>query len=401
MLSNRTNWAGAINSLTRERRRLAESGVDLIDLTESNPTKVGIDYPHDALARIMGNALLRPYNPEGRGVRKAREAVARFLGAGDPDDIILTASTSEAYSFLFKLLANPGDDVLAPVPGYPLLEHLASLENIELRHTPLRFEDRWRVDVDEMRSRVSAKTRAVVVVHPNNPTGSYLRRDEQNAVAEICSEHQMAIVSDEVFYEYSHGVVEAPYIGMSGHRPAACHAGRVAERDDALSFSLGGLSKSAGLPHWKLGWIHVGGPTRVRKEALEGLELIADTFLSVSTLAQEALPAVLELAPSIRSMILQRVLRNWRSMEELIASLPALQLLPCQGGWSAVLRAPSLDSEDEMCSQLLGTAHVVVQPGYFYDFEGAGYLVVSLLPPTDRFDEGVRRIVRYFRQRLQ
>jgi len=400
MLSNRTNWAGAINSLTMERRGLVEAGIDLIDLTESNPTRVGFDYPHDAFARIVGDAALRPYNPEARGLRPAREAVARFLGADDPDDIILTASTSEAYSFLFKLLANPGDDVLTPAPSYPLLEHLALLESIELRHTPLRFEERWRLDVDEMRSQISAKTRAVVVVHPNNPTGSYLRRDEQDAVAEICSEHPMAMVSDEVFYEYSHGVVKAPDIGMSGHLPASSRAGRVAERDDVLSFSLGGLSKSAGLPHWKLGWIHVGGPAGVRKEALEGLELIADTFLSVSTLAQEALPALLELAPSIRSMILERVLRNFRSMEELIASLPALQLLPCEGGWSAVLRVPSLDSEDEMCSQLLRTTHVVVQPGYFYDFEGAGYLVVSLLPPTDRFDEGVRRIVDHFRQRL-
>ncbi|HKR65107.1 MAG TPA: pyridoxal phosphate-dependent aminotransferase [Thermoanaerobaculia bacterium] len=358
MFSRRAHWFAPVNELTLERRKREE----LFDLTETNPTRAGLPYPHDALADAMARGARATYDPDPRGLRSAREALAEHLRC-DADDLILTASTSEAYSFLFKLLCDPGDAVLTATPSYPLLEHLASLELVELRTFPLEFHKRWELhDVP-----LTERTHAIVVVNPNNPTGSFVSAREQDALAS----HGVPIISDEVFLDY-------PLDG----------SGTTFVRDDVLTFTLGGLSKSAGLPHFKLGWIRVSGPKK--REALEALELIADNFLSVATPVQVALPEILTLAPQIRNAIRARTRRN---LDALRAAAPnAVTVLPVEGGWSAVLRVPRVMSDEAFALAALDRG-VVVQPGFFFDFAQEGFVVLSLLTREDVFAEGVRRLL--------
>ncbi len=354
MFSHRAQWFAPLNELTIERRKRGE----LLDLTETNPTRA-FNYPD--LSGILARAANAPYDPDPRGLRSAREALGQHLDC-DPADLLITASTSEAYSFLFKLLCDPGDEVLTPVPSYPLLEHLASMELVTLRPFAMEFHRRWEIqDVP-----VSAKTRAIVVVNPNNPTGSFVTPREQDALAAL----RVPIISDEVFLDY-------PLDG----------SGTTFVRDDLLTFTLGGLSKSAGLPHFKLGWIRASGPGK--SEALEALELIADNFLSVATPVQVALPELLAIGKTIRAMISARTLSNLATLRSL--ATPSMQVLPVEGGWSAVIRVPRVMSDDELALALLDRG-VVVQPGYFFDFASDGYVVVSLLPREEIFSEGVTRM---------
>jgi alanine-synthesizing transaminase len=359
MFSRRADWNAAVNQFTREREK--RSG--LLDLTVSNPTRASLSYPEDELADAMSRAARAPYDPQPLGIVSAREAVARELDC-DAKDIVITASTSESYSFLFKLLCDPGDAVLTATPTYPLLEHLAALELIELHTFPLEFQRRWELHPARVREAMSSRTKAIVVVNPNNPTGSYVRRDEQDALATF----RVPVISDEVFFDYSFDATHPSFV-----------------RDDVLSFVLGGLSKSAGLPHYKLGWIRVSGPEKDR--AIAAIELIADNFLSVSTPVQQALPDLLRIGASIREAIRSRTRRN---LDALRAALPAeITLLPVEGGWSAVLRLPQ--TSDDLAIQLLDRG-VVVHPGYFFDFGHDGFIVVSLLTERGVFDEGVKRI---------
>jgi len=353
VFSKRAHWSAPVNQLTLERR----SRTDLLDLTETNPTRVGLVYPHDELADALARAAHAPYDPDPRGLRSAREVLEH------PDDLLLTASTSEAYSFLFKLLTDPGDTILTATPGYPLLEHLASLEQVSLQQFPLEFHRRWELhDVP-----VTGRTKAIVVVNPNNPTGSFVTPEEQDRLAQ----HNVPIISDEVFLDYP---LDA--------------TGTTLQRDDVLTFTLGGLSKSAGLPHFKLGWIRVSGPGN--EEALEALELIADNFLSVATPVQAALPELLRIGKTIRESISARTRANLHALRNAFANDPAARVLPVEGGWSAVIRVPRVRTDEELAITLLDRG-VVVQPGYFFDFP-EGYIVVSLLPPEDVFAEGVSRI---------
>jgi aspartate/methionine/tyrosine aminotransferase len=355
----RAHWSAPVNELTRERRKRG----DLLDLTATNPTQVGITYPHDELADALARGARASYDPDPRGIRSAREALAAELRC-DPDDLILTASTSEAYSFLFKLLTDPGDAVLTPTPSYPLLEHLAAMELVTLRTFALEFHQRWEIhDLP-----IDKRTRAIVVVNPNNPTGSFVTRPEQDALAA----HGIPIISDEVFLDY-------PVDG----------SGTSFVRDDVLTFTLGGLSKSAGLPHFKLGWIRVSGPGK--REALDALELIADNFLSAATPVQVALPDLLRIAPRIRNAISERIRTNLATLRHTFASVPSTRVLPVGGGWSAVIRVPRVHSDEEFALHLLDRG-VVVQPGYFFDFPTDGYIVVSLLPREEELAEGVRRV---------
>jgi len=355
VFSRRAEWHTPLNRLTIERRKRG----DLLDLTETNPTRAGIDYPHDALAEALARGARAPYDPDPRGLRSAREAL------GDPDDVILTASTSEAYSFLFKLLTDPGDNVLTPAPSYPLLEHLASMELVELRPFMLEFHRRW--EIHELP--VNERTRAIVVVNPNNPTGSFVTAAEWERIAS-CG---LPVISDEVFLDY-------PLDGTTPTPPSS----------KVLTFRLGGLSKSAGLPHFKLGWIRVSGPGK--REALEALELIADNFLSVATPVQAALPELLRIAPQIRDAIRARTRANLRALREAFTRAPSAHVLPVEGGWSAVIRVPRMMSDDELALALLDRG-VLVQPGYFFDFAAEGYLVVSLLTREEVFREGIARVV--------
>jgi aspartate/methionine/tyrosine aminotransferase len=357
VFSKRAHWSAPVNQLTLERRSRGE----LLDLTETNPTRAALPYPHDELADALAKGARAAYDPDPRGLRSAREALAGELRC-DPDDLLLTASTSEAYSFLFKLLTDPGDAILTATPSYPLLEHLAALELVELRTFAMEFHRRWEIHGVP----VDARTRAILVVSPNNPTGSYVTPREQDALAA----HGLPIVSDEVFLDY-------PLEG----------AGTTFVRDDVLTFTLGGLSKSAGLPHFKLGWIRASGPGK--REALDALELIADNFLSVATPVQAALPELLRIAPRIREAISQRTRANLATLRANLS--PAAQVLPVEGGWSAVIRVPRVMSDDERALALLDRG-VVVQPGYFFDFASDGYIVVSLLTREDVFREGTLRL---------
>ena len=358
--SHRANWAQSINRLTAAR--LAR-GADILDLTQSNPTTAGIDYPLDELAEAMARAARAAYEPDPRGLRSAREAL------GDPDNIVLTASTSEAYSFLFKLLCEAGDNVVTAVPSYPLFEHLAGLELIELRHFPLEFHRRWELHTSALREVIDERTRAIVVVNPNNPTGSFVTEQEQRDLASI----GLPIISDEVFLDYG--------------------SGKSFVRDDVLTFTLGGLSKSAGLPHYKLAWIRIRGPRPAVRDSRSALELISDNYLSVATPVQAALPDLLRIGKTIREGIASRVTRNFDHLRTAIHQSPAATLLPREGGWSAVLRVPRTQSDEELAVSLIEQQGVLVHPGYFFDFPDEGYLVVSLLTPPTIFDDGLSRVI--------
>jgi alanine-synthesizing transaminase len=354
MFSRRTDWHPSPNRLSLARARHPHA----LDLTVSNPTRAALPYPLDELAEIMARAARASYEPEPLGLPIAREAVARALGC-DPSEIMITASTSEAYSFLFKLLCDPGDNVLTPTPSYPLLEHLAAMEMVELRHFPLEFHRRW--EIDPSRIAFDDRTRAILVVNPNNPTGSFVTPDEQQAIARL----GVPVISDEVFLDYP----------LDGHGTSF-----------AGVYALGGLSKSAGLPHYKLGWIRV--PDR---DAIAALELIADNFLSVATPVQIALPEILAIAPRIREAIVERTRTNLAAAKHIAGG--AAQLLPVEGGWSAVIRMPRTMTDEEFALDALERHDVVVHPGYFFDFDRDGYFVVSLLTPREVFEEGLSRLL--------
>lgn len=379
--SRRAEWNLPINGLTQARQSRIDRGLPIIDLTDSNPTTARLDYPEDEIGTIYDRAARNTYDPSAAGLLSAREALAATLSTADdplsPEDLILTASTSEAYSFLFKLLADPGDNVVTAVPGYPLFDHLAALESIGLRQFALELERRWSLHAGAAADAMNDRTKAVAIVHPNNPTGSYLLQEEQDELAVLCIERNVALISDEVFLDYS--FADDP-------RRAGC----AASRQDVVSFSLGGLSKSAGLPHFKLGWIRVGGPEAERRRAIAALELIADSFLSVATPVQEALPELLVIAPRIRESIRMRTASNLSTLRSALAPLPHVRLLEPEGGWSAVIRIPRTETDEEFVLDLLERRSVLVHPGYFFDFPTDGFIVVSLLPSPDTFAEGAR-----------
>ena len=355
----------------------------MLDLTESNPTRVALPYPEDLLSPLADPAALR-YEPSARGALRAREAVAadharRGLRV-DPDQLLLTASTSEAYAFLFKLLCDPGDAILVPRPGYPLFDFLATLEAVRVDAYPMEYDGGWRIDVATLRERMTPGTRALVLVNPNNPTGSFLKREERKDIEELCASRGIALVSDEVFADFA-------------LRDIASRAESLAEDGPALAFALGGLSKSCGLPQVKLGWIAVSGPGDLKEEALRRLEVVADTFLSVSTPVQVAAKHLLERLPELQAPIHERVKRNHARLTVLTAG-SAATLLDVEGGWSAVLRVPRTLGEEERVTRLLLEHDVLVHPGYFFDFPSEAYLVLSLLPEPGVFAEGVERIVQ-------
>jgi aspartate/methionine/tyrosine aminotransferase len=369
MLSRRTRWDAPVNRIALARAERLRSGREILDLTESNPTRAGISYPLDELAEIMSRAAREPYAPDPRGLLRAREALAAQLTC-HPDDLVLTASTSEAYSFLFKLLCDPDEEVIAAVPSYPLFEHLAALEMVRLRTFALEIHRRWELDAERVQAMITDRTRAMLVVNPNNPTGSFVSPSEQDSLVLM----GLPIVSDEVFLDY-------PLDGK----------GRTFARSDALTFALGGLSKSAGLPHYKLGWIRIAGPHSDKKKVREALDLIADSFLSVSTPVQAALPDLLRIAPAVRAAIAERTRDNFAALRTMIANSPSMKALPVEGGWSAVLRVPRTATDEELALRLLDSG-VLIHPGYFFDFPRDGFLVISLLVEPDPFRARVERL---------
>jgi len=372
----------APNRLTAAAARRRASGRGLVDLTESNPTRAGLPYPADLL-RPLGDVAGLAYDPQPFGRVSAREAVvADYARRGvhtSVDRVCLAASTSEAYAWLFKLLCDPGDRVLVPRPSYPLFEHLTALECVEASPYELDPHGHWRIDVDALARQVDERTKAVLVVSPNNPTGSVVHRAELDALAAVCAAHDLVLIGDEVFADYR----------LDGELPAPS----VIQQHQAVAVSLGGLSKSVGLPQVKLAWLAVGGPTEPVGRLLAGLEIVADTFLSVSTPAQVALPQLLTLGGPVREAIRARTARNLGALATAVALAPAVTLLPPAGGWCAVLQVPSLRDEEALVLDLVEHDGVLVHPGYFFDFPREAFVVVSLLVAADAFDAGVARLL--------
>ena len=385
--SKRTSWSLDPNALTRREAELRNRGEQLIDLTESNPTRAKLDLPPDFGPRMLA-ALALPgsliYEPTPVGLAAARDAIVGYYAergvAVTRDEVLLTASTSEAYGSLFKLLADPGDRVLVPAPSYPLFELLAGLEGVEIDNYPLHNDGRWWVDVEALAALVTPRTRAIVAVSPNNPTGSFVKGPEWDAIEKVAEHARLAIIVDEVFSDYRF-CDDDDIVPTMLARPAR-----------APTFVLSGLSKVVGLPQLKLGWIVARGPGTSQREAVARLEIVLDTYLSVGAPVQHAAPALLSLRHAAQRAIMHRVRAGAAAVDELLATSPDLRLLPAEGGWYAVLRLPATRTEESWVMALLEEARVLVQPGYFFDFASEPYVVVSLLTETATLREGLGRL---------
>jgi alanine-synthesizing transaminase len=385
MFSDRVPSRLEPNRITEAVRRARADQRQLLDLTMTNPTIAGFAYPAEAIAALATADALR-YDPQPFGRLEARRAVAcdyaRRGQAVDPDRVVLTASTSEAYSLLFKLLcAAHGDAVLVPVPSYPLFDHLTALDGVRSIPYRLDYHGRWTLSVEDVDHSWSPQVRAVLAVSPNNPTGSVLSAGEAQALAGRCAERQAALIVDEVFADY-------PLMDPAAGDIAVTNPGT-----DCLTFRFGGLSKSAGLPQLKLGWMAVEGPDALVAAAMERLEVICDAYLSVSTPVQLAAAQLIDAGASVRRQILGRVRGNYAALVAMAAGYPEIDVLPATAGWSAVLRVPSTRSEEELVVDLLDRDGVLVHPGFFFDFPHESFLVVSLLPEPDDFAAATRRIL--------
>lgn len=381
MFSSRVPEALEPNRLTQVLRRLRAAGAPLLDLTLTNPTTAGIPYPESILDALRDPRSLT-YAPSPFGLPAAREAIARDYERNGitvaADRIVLTASTSEAYSLLFKLLCAPaGEAVMVPVPSYPLFEHLTELEGVRAIPYRLEFHRRWTIDFDTLDDGWNDGVRAVLAVSPNNPTGSLVSGSEMKDLAARCSQRDAALIVDEVFIDYTLTSAAAP----------------AAQAFDCLTFRLGGLSKSAGLPQVKLAWIVVNGPESLVRAALDRLELICDTYLSVSTPVQHAAPALIAAGATVRAAIQHRIRHNYGALCDSARQYRSIEMLPIEAGWSAVLRVPSTLPEEDLAIALMETAGVIVHPGFFFDFPHEAFLVVSLLPEPAVFDDGIRRVL--------
>ncbi len=376
--SARTGWDLAANALAARLDAARAAGRLAADLTEANPTRAGLRWPEEALAAALGGPGAAGYDPEPLGALPARSAVAAYLrdrGHAVPEErIILTASTSEAYGFLLKLLCDPGDDVLVPAPAYPLLDLLAGLEGVAVRRYPLRYDGAWHVDLPALEEAVGPRTRAVLVISPANPTGAVLSAEDLRALDARCAARGLALLSDEVFADAA---------------PRGAPSALAAER--CLAFHLSGLSKVCGLPQLKVGWLAAAGPAALVRAALERLEVIADTYLSVSGPSQRALAALLPARACFLGPLRARLAANRAALAARAGG--AFDLLRSAGGWSAVLRIGETVDEEALCLALLDDG-VAVQPGFFFDFARNGHLVLSLLPMPDAFAAGIERLVR-------
>jgi aspartate/methionine/tyrosine aminotransferase len=382
----RTAWDATTNRLTRQLEERRRSGLPILDLTETNPTRCGFVYPAADILRALARPESLEYRPDPRGLLRAREAIAALYATRGatvpPERLLLTASTSEAYSFLFRLLADPGDRILIPSPSYPLFDLLGRLDDVSLVPYPLLLGGGFSIDLHALERAVDRRTRAILVVSPGNPTGAFLRA-EMTALARIAAEHDLPIVADEVFGDYSLNDDPERVSTMAGVR-------------EPVTFVLNGLSKMLALPQLKLAWIAVGGGDEAVADALGRLDVIADTYLSVGTPVQWALPDLLPLRPRIQSMVMERIRGNlaWL-LEQTSSGNPGsvCSVRPPDGGWSAILDVPRTRGEEEWSLRLLDADGVLVHPGYFFDFPGEGRLVVSLLPQPAVFREGIARLL--------
>jgi aspartate/methionine/tyrosine aminotransferase len=384
MFSRRTGWKLTPNRFTQVQHEIAESGREVLDLTVSNPTRVGLAYDAERILKCLSDPAALDYDPQPRGLCSAREAVADYYreqhNAGiSPEAIILTTSTSEAYSHVFRLLCNPDDEILVPTPSYPLFEFLAELQDVRLAPYPLIYDHGWQIDFHSLSKLPNQRTRAVVMVHPNNPTGSYINNVDKTALNDFCRKNNLALIVDEVFLDYPHD---------GSRRPS------FVANEDVLTFTLSGLSKISALPQMKLGWIVTSGPREKVHAAMDRLEIIADTYLSVSTPVQVAAPTLLDLRRSVQPMLLDRIRRNLTELDAQLLNNKSCCRLEVEGGWYTVIRVPVTQSDEDFAIELVRGKAVLVHPGHFYDFSSDGYLVLSLITPADIFSEGLRRILQ-------
>jgi alanine-synthesizing transaminase len=379
--SERTGWDAEESALARAHRERMRASLPIDDLTASNPTCCGFTYPADLLNALTDPSAL-DYDPQPKGLRSARQAVCRYYaGHGvvlDPDQLVLTTSTSEAYSFLFRLLCDPGAEIVILQPGYPLFEFLAALDDVQLKTAPLIYENGWQIDFGRLRQTISVKTRAIILVHPNNPTGHFTKLWEAQELAGVCREFDLSLIVDEVFLDYGMGATSSSF---------------AAGLDGVSVYIVSGLSKIAGLPQMKAAWIAVTGPER--EQALARLEIIADTFLSMNAPVQSALHEWLACRAQIQEQIRSRVAANLSALDGKLTLLPAVQRLKVEGGWYSILRIPALAPDEHTALALLDRG-VWLHPGYFFGLPESGWLVVSLLPPEQEFSNGVTTLINYF-----
>ena len=389
MFSKRTDWRLEENAYTRALRRHRASGKPVLDLTVSNPTACGFQYHEAAILAALADPTGMRYDPEPKGLQQARAAVAQYYSQKksdahvDLERLILTTGTSEAYSFLFRLLCEPGDEVVIAQPSYPLFEFLAAIDDVKLRPFRLVYDHGWQIDFSALTKAMSSRTRAIILVHPNNPTGHFVSENEAEQLRELCLEREIALVVDEVFFDYK---ISAADTGRK-------HGSFVFDAR-ALTFVASGLSKIAALPQMKVGWIAAAGPDALARDAIARLEIIADTYLSLNAPIQYALPMLLAQRGAMQPQIMRRIEENLRKLDEQLAPQNLVSRLEFEGGWCAVLRVPAVQSDEELAIRLLESYSVLVHPGHFYDFPYEGYLVVSLLTPAKDCAEGIRRIVQ-------
>jgi alanine-synthesizing transaminase len=386
MFSNRTNWKLTRNRLTEALEEVKSTGAKILDLTLSNPTRAGLQYDKQQVLESLSSPRSLDYDPQPRGLPNARSAVAGYYEEQhavriDPERLVLTTSTSEGYSFVFRLICNPADEILVPKPSYPLFEFLADLSDVKLVPYPLLYDHGWQIDFPSLRGALTERTRAVVVVHPNNPTGSFVRAHEQAELNLICHEHSLAIIADEVFLDYAHD---------------CCAQRTFAANQEALTFTLSGISKISALPQMKVAWIAISGPPGEVQAAQSRLEVIADTYLSMNAPIQLATATLLDQRTEIQRQLLDRVLADLSELDCQLAAQKTCQRLAVEGGWYAVLRVPATQTDEELAIDLLRRKNLLVHPGHFYDFPSDGYLVLSLITPTEEFLEGIRRILEAF-----
>jgi len=397
MFSERTNWRLAQNRYTQAVEQVRAKGGKILDLTASNPTRVGLEYDSAAVLKALGSARALDYDPQAKGLLEAREAVAQYyrqssVAAVDPERIVLTTSTSEGYSFVFRLLCNAGEELLVPKPSYPLFEFLADLHDVKLVPYPLIYDHEWQMDFHSLQKAVTKRTRGVVVVHPNNPTGSYVHAGEVGPLNAFCREHRLALIVDEVFLDYRLGDFQR---GNKGSLDSARDDNSFCANKEVLTFTLSGLSKISALPQMKVAWVVTSGPAPEVSEAMARLEVIADTYLSMNAPVQWAVSALLEQRKAIQKQLLERIRKNLAELDRQIAGQNVCQRLLVEGGWYAVLRVPVTRSDEDLAIGLVREKSVLVHPGHFYDFPRDGYLVLSLINCEGEFSEGIGRVLQY------
>jgi alanine-synthesizing transaminase len=384
MFAERTNWNLSGNRLSEALARHRAGGKPLFDLTASNPTKCGFDYDSELILAALQNPAALRYEPNPKGLESTRLAVTEYYSARgvaiSAEDVVLTSSTSEAYSFVFRLLCNPGDELLIPAPSYPLFGFLADIQDVKLLRYPLIYDHGWQIDLHSLQQAITERTRGVIVVNPNNPTGHFVKAPELGRLNELCAAREMALIADEVFLDFS--LPDEKPVSFAGNKAA-------------LTFAMSGLSKIAGLPQMKMAWLIASGPDGLKRKALERLEVIADTYLSPNAPVQLATPVFLE-QRGFQKQVMSRVRKNLAEMDRQLALQKTCNRLLLEGGWYAILRVPVNRSDEDLAIDLLANRDVYVHPGHFFDFANDGYLVLSLIGREDEFAQGVQRLLAAF-----